>query len=133
MKLIILTFCMLLVAVQNVCGDEESMKSFKECLDENDIKGDIEKLKENDDPKLRCIMACVMEKEGILKNGNVQLDKLKQDLLKDAERLGEKKISEIVNTCGDLAKELTDVCDQANVVGMCIKEEFAKYDINFEK
>lgn len=28
--------------------------------------GDIEDLKDHDDPKLRCIMACVMEKEGIV-------------------------------------------------------------------
>nr|QGW50302.1 odorant-binding protein 7 [Chouioia cunea] len=133
MKFVIFSFFALFLAVRDIHGNDESIQNLKECLNENNIKVDIEKLKEHDDPKIRCILACVMEKEGILENGDIQYDLLKEDLLEDAEQLGEKKISEIVDYCGNLAKELTDVCDKTNLIGMCLEEELEKYNIKFEK
>ncbi|KAJ8684446.1 hypothetical protein QAD02_020238 [Eretmocerus hayati] len=128
MKILLMILSILgLIALIRGDSDSEDLESYHLCLKEKNIKeGDIEKLQERDDPRLHCIMACVLEKEGVLKNDLINEVALKKDALSYAPKVEESKVSEIIDTCLDLGKDVKDICDKVNILTLCVEEEFEK-------
>nr|QDJ95970.1 odorant-binding protein 27 [Encarsia formosa] len=135
MKSIILAVCVIALAGQSYCDDDTAdIKAYKECLAERNIKEeDIDKLQDNNDPRLKCFSACVMEKTNVMKNGNIDEKKMKDDLIAYASDPAEQKLIQIVDTCLNLAKDFKDRCEKADLIYICMKDEVEKLEMKQEE
>ncbi|XP_014208150.1 pheromone-binding protein Gp-9 [Copidosoma floridanum] len=136
MKFYYFALCFLAVIVYSHAKDKDSSEgpnSYEECLAESGIKEeDIEKLANAKVPKLRCLMACVFEKEGILTDKKIDLEALKESMIEDIEGIDEKTATEIVEICTNYAKTAKDICDETNIIGICTKEQFDERNIKIK-
>ncbi|OXU18748.1 hypothetical protein TSAR_003336 [Trichomalopsis sarcophagae] len=132
MKLFFVTLCVLFAAVYGATkSDSKSEKIFHECLEENDIKeSDFKNLEGKKDPKMRCLMACILEKEGALKDGEIDGDVIKKDIIDEFTEVDAQKISDAVDTCVDGANDLSDICEKTSFIIECLKVELDKLEMN---
>ncbi|XP_043470470.1 uncharacterized protein LOC122503818 [Leptopilina heterotoma] len=131
---IFLGVLLLAVAGVNCQMDDmpESMKAVMDsCLNKFDVSKDeyITAVKNNDysiNAKNRCLRECFMSESGVMKDGEIKVDKLKELMVGYNPSVTEADIESTHVKCLAQAQQKTEKCDFANEYGKCADSVFMK-------
>ncbi|XP_051169576.1 uncharacterized protein LOC127286948 [Leptopilina boulardi] len=101
------------------------------CLNKFDISKEeyMTALKNNDystNSKNRCLRECLMTDSGIMKDGEIKIEKIKELMVSYNPTISEADIDSTHAKCVTEAQQKTDKCDMAQEYGKCVDAVFMK-------
>ncbi|KAL5288569.1 Obp56e family protein [Megaselia abdita] len=118
------TFIVLALAVASFASEEllgnHDKKAMVECAKEMGVdlkQKDLEKV-----PEFKCLFKCMLEKDGILKDGVMSEEQIMKVIKEDSEldEAGKEKVSKVIPKCMEDAKNIADLCVKSFELTDCV-------------